>query len=264
MKCFFDLNESAPHFWNYGEMLKVAIQSLRRHTRMEARVVYDGGDNYLYRWLVGYGVPVIHHRSSFYPALERLAQEADDPAILSHGAGILLKADLPELCAEHGWGGEQVLFCDCDVMFQGDPAPDWPALGAACFAAGPEEDPGAPERFNTGVLLLNLPAMLPRAAEFRRFLESILPEAARISWDQHAYRRFFRAEEWRPLRPELNWKPYWGYNPAARIVHFHGPKPWMRPQLAQGRVDPVHAPLVGPGFESYCARWDAFFAEAVR
>ena len=59
MRCFFNLNESAPHFWNYGEMLKVAILSLRRYTSMEPVVVYDGGDNYLSRWIVGYGVELI-------------------------------------------------------------------------------------------------------------------------------------------------------------------------------------------------------------
>ena len=25
--------------------------------------------------------------------------------------------------------------------------------------------------------------------------------------------------------PLFNWKPYWGFNPLAKIVHFHGPKP---------------------------------------
>ena len=27
------------------------------------------------------------------------------------------------------------------------------------------------------------------------------------------------------LPDELNWKPYWGLNSNAEIVHFHGPKP---------------------------------------
>jgi hypothetical protein len=264
MRCFFNLNESAPHFWNYGEMLKVAILSLRRHTSLEPVVVYDGGDNYLSRWITGYGVELIQHRCLLHPALERLASATGDPSRIAHGAGILLKADLADICAERGGGGERILFCDCDVMFQADPSNDWPALDGACFAVGPEEAAGAPERFNTGVMLIDVPAMLPRAGAFRRFLAEILPEAAKISWDQHAYRLFFRPGEWRPLRAELNWKPYWGPNPAARIVHFHGPKPWMRADIASGRIDPAHAPLAVPSFYEWCARWDAFFAENVR
>ncbi|MGH7997045.1 MAG: hypothetical protein ACREFX_11900 [Opitutaceae bacterium] len=264
MKCFFDLNESAPHFWNYGEMLKVAILSLRRHTDLQPVVVYDGGDNVLARWLAGYGVEVIRHRCRLYPELERLAAATGDPAYLNHGPGILLKADLADLCSARGWGTDRIVFCDCDVMFLGDPAPDWPELEGACFAAAPEDDPSAPERLNTGVMLIEVSAMLPRAEPFRRFLAGILPEAAKVSWDQHAYRLFFGRDDWRSLRPELNWKPYWGVNPSAKILHFHGPKPWMRANRAAGPLDPLHAPLAGPGFAEYCARWDAFVAEAVR
>ena len=264
MRCFFNLNESAPHFWNYGEMLKVAILSLRKHTSMEPVVVYDGGDNYLARWLTGYGVEVIHHRCRLLPDLERLASGTGNPSLLIHGAGILLKADLADLCAERGWGGERILFCDCDVMFQGDPAGDWPALDGACFAVGPEDVPEAPERFNTGVMLIDVASMLPRAEPFRKFLAGILAEAVKVSWDQHAYRLFFRRDEWRPLRAELNWKPYWGPNPGARIIHFHGPKPWMRADIASGRIDAAHASLAVQSFFEWCDRWDAFFREAVR
>jgi hypothetical protein len=243
-------------------MLKVAIVSLRRHTSMEPFLLYDGGDNDLLRWLGTHDVGVIRHRCRLYPELERLSAETGNPAFLDHGPGVLLKVDLAELCAEHGWGCERILFCDCDVMFQSDPANDWPTLAGACFAVGPEDVPGEPELFNTGVMLIDIASMLPRAEPFRRFLAAILPEAVRISWDQHAYRIFFRRDEWRPLRDELNWKPYWGFNPAARIVHFHGPKPWMRGDIASGRIDAIHAPLAVPSFIEWCALWDAYLVEA--
>ncbi len=263
MRCFFDLNESAPHFWSYGEMLKVAVLSLQQHTPLEPILIYDGRENALTRWMDCHGVEIIRHRCLLYPELVRRAAETGNGAYLAHGPGVLIKADLPDLCAARGWADERVVFCDCDVMFQGDPTPDWPDLAGRCFAAGPEESPLLPDRFNTGVMLMDMAVMLPRAAAFRNFLAEILPEAVKISWDQHAYRLFYGTNDWLPLRAELNWKPYWGFNPSARIIHFHGPKPWMRADIAAGRVDPVHAELAGEPYRAYCEHWDTYFAESV-
>jgi hypothetical protein len=72
---------------------------------------------------------------------------------------------------------------------------------------------------------------------------------------------FFRHGGWKPLRPELNWKPYWGINPAAKIIHFHGPKPFLRGQIAAGLAHPAHAPLTGAAFNHYCAEWDRALAD---
>ena len=256
MKCFFDLQEDAFYFHAYADMLKTAIASLRRHTRLEPCVVYDGRPGPLTAWLAEHRVEVIFHRALLYPELVQLDQATGDPAYLRHGPGILLKLDLTDLCVARGWTDQTILFCDCDVLFQGDPEPDLPDLRDTFFAAAPEDDPGALERLNTGVLALNVGALHPYAEPLRRFMAAILPEAVKTSWDQDAFRRFFRHGGWKPLAPELNWKPYWGINPGARIVHFHGPKPFLRSEIAAGRIHAAHAPLLGPGFDHYCARWD--------
>ena len=264
MKCFFDLQEDAFYFAAYADMLKAAITSLQRHTRLEPYVVYDGRPNTLTTWLESRGVGLIHHRCLLYPELVRLDRETGDPLFLRHGPGILLKLDLTDLCVERGWGRENVLFCDCDVLFQGDPAGELPDLSASFFAAAPEDDPGAPERLNTGVMLINVSNLHPYSPALREFMVRILPEAVRTSWDQDAFRRFFRHGGWKQLPAELNWKPYWGVNPLARIVHFHGPKPFLRTEIAAGRVHATHAPLLGPGFDHYCKCWDEAFAESAR
>ncbi len=65
-------------------------------------------------------------------------------------------------------------------------------------------------------------------SEFREYIRQNLAELERESWDEAAYRWFYRDSNgplWDRLRPELNWKPYWGWNPQARIIHFHGPSP---------------------------------------
>ena len=103
MKCFFDLQEDAVYFNAYADMLKVAIVSLRRHTTLEPCVVYDGRPNALTAWLATREVEVIFHRALLYPELARLGAVTGDPVYLRHGPGVLLKLDLPDLCAARGW-----------------------------------------------------------------------------------------------------------------------------------------------------------------
>jgi hypothetical protein len=40
---------------------------------------------------------------------------------------------------------------------------------------------------------------------------------------------------WSRLPLEMNWKPYWGWNPDASIVHFHGPKPQFIEAILSGK-----------------------------
>jgi len=39
--------------------------------------------------------------------------------------------------------------------------------------------------------------------------------------------RRFLGVKWNYLPPEYNWKPYWGDFSSAKIIHFHGPKPYQ-------------------------------------
>ena len=59
-------------------------------------------------------------------------------------------------------------------------------------------------------------------------------------YDQLALNDFY-AGCWDHLPLEWNWKPYWGHNPDAKIVHFHGPKfQVMRYLLGEGPKMLVH------------------------
>ena len=54
-------------------------------------------------------------------------------------------------------------------------------------------------------------------------LESGIPNSIGL-FDQ-GYLFEVSARQYEKLPIEFNWKPYWGYNPDARILHFHGIKP---------------------------------------
>ena len=54
--------------------------------------------------------------------------------------------------------------------------------------------------------------------------------------DQRSFNDFYRGR-FDHLDPLMNWKPYWGRNNGASIVHFHGPKPRQVRLIKAGRYD---------------------------
>jgi len=258
MKWFFTLNEACAHYRSYGEMIMVAVRTARRHTRLQPHLLHDGGETWLTRWLRAEDVAVITVRSRFYEMLAELAVATKVPGVLPVGAGAFLRLEIPHLPLED----EFALYTDCDVMFTGDLAP-LEAMRPPLFAAAPSSRPHDYNAMNSGVLLMNLPALRADAAAFEAAVQEWLPGLVNSQgWDQEAYRRFYgrrllRRPRWDRLPMEYNWKPYWGVNPQARIVHFHGPKPYQRKALDGSRkLSQTVRRYDGPAFREYCALWD--------
>jgi len=262
MKWFFAFNQESPNFPEYADMIKVAVHTARRHTRLEPCFLYDGRPDELTAWLAGRGVTVIHRRWRLLDEFNRVASESGHPQLLGYAGGIFLRIDIPRICAEQGWTDEQVLYTDCDVMFTGDPEPLFPDLRGAFFGAGPEFDRNDFEAINSGVMLMRLPALRGMEKSFDDFIRANLAACAQYT-DQFAYRTFFR-HGWKPLPPELNWKPYWGESPAARIVHFHAAKPFVRAALAAGKGTQMQRELSYGAFAHYCSLWDEELAAATK
>lgn len=85
--------------------------------------------------------------------------------------------------------------------------------------------------------------------------------------DQGAIRRHF-AGAWEALPETMNWKPYWGRNDDACIVHFHGPKPthlvWMLTREAHGMPPLTERLLLQDphAYAHYLGRWFEALAAA--
>lgn len=262
MKWFFALNALTEHLAAYSEMVKVAVLSARRHTTLEPIFLYDGPRNELVAWLEGRGVRVIARRTRLHASLAKLAEEKGDPFILQCGAGAFLRLEIPDLCAEEGWEREEVLYTDCDIMFMGNVADQLPELRGYFIGAAPEGEQDNPDFINSGVMLMRIPALRQMETVFWQFVHEKLDRMVTFGWDQAAYQWFYR-HGWKHLRPELNWKPYWGINDAARVIHFHGPKPFHRLAVEHGVALPQQLQLAkGDGFAHYCRVWDAYLAEA--
>jgi len=108
---------------------------------------------------------------------------------------------------------------------------------------------------------MNLPSLRQDLADFRHF---ILHNFERlVAYDQGAYQVYYRGR-CDPLPVTGNWKPYWGVNPAAEIVHFHGPKP---DALKKKLDDPLYkvpddwARLIErdpAAYRQYLALWESY------
>ena len=84
---------------------------------------------------------------------------------------------------------------------------------------------------NAGVMLINVPWMRRTYDEFVAWAFSDANAARGLHFgpygpgDQGAYNEFYSGKFVVHRWPLFNWKPYWGFNARAKLVHFHGPKP---------------------------------------
>ena len=136
------------------------------------------------------------------------------------------------------------LFTDADVLFLGDIAADIEAgsLSVPSPAAfSTEIDFGDFNRFNSGVMLGNAPALLEHYSSMIEFFKEDRFECTLHAWAQGCLRRYFIAHSFMD-RPENrlpqthNWKPYYTANHTGgiRLLHFHGPKPLHLAKAAMG------------------------------
>jgi hypothetical protein len=210
MKWYFGCNNQSP---GYEYLIKAAVESALKNTTLTPCFMYDGTPDHLTQWLISKGVNVIYHRVSFYDELKAFYPEEK----LHITTGTFLRCDIPILEKEDDF----VLYTDCDVLFLGEVVP--PEIPAtSCFACAPEARQDDWSVLNAGVMLMNLPLLRESHASFVDFIKGHLPELD--TYDQSAYNIIYK-KSYAKLPLEYNWKPYWGMNTEAKILHFHGPKP---------------------------------------
>jgi lipopolysaccharide biosynthesis glycosyltransferase len=266
MRWFFALNAECMSFGQYAEMVQVAVWSALRHTRLQPHFLYHGEDDPpLLSWLRDHGVNVWRARSRFYDELCSLEKKLKNPDARTCGGGAYLRVEIIDLLAQHGIRDTQILYTDCDVMFQHDPEPILRSLPCRFIACGPESMRGTPTDINTGVLLMHVARLRRFNKEFIAFTRGQLEHSVTAAFDQAAYRNFFRGplpqrswpwkRGWNALPDELNWKPYWGENPDAVVVHFHGPKPFQRDWLKTAPTAHILKQVSGGAYQKYTDQW---------
>jgi hypothetical protein len=262
MQWYFALTEDSTAFRQYAEMIMVAVHTARKHTALEPHCIYDGNENEFTAWLTKHGVRIVRHRSFVREALTELGRKKENPHLAAALSGAFSRVELPEIVDQMG-GNARVLYTDCDVIFLGEVVPELEANPCHYFAVAPESVRDDYVNMNTGVMLMNTKRLRESLPAFREYISKNLAALEAESWDEAAYRWFYRDENaplWDRLRPELNWKPYWGENAEAKIVHFHGPKPYQRDYIDS------HFPelkgLTGGAYLAEIENWSRLLDEA--
>lgn len=275
MKWFFALNQQGNEYEAYVEMLKVAVHTALKRTSLTPYFLYDGPENKLTSWLREKRVEIIHCRSFLYDRLRAIAKERRDPLYLSIGAGAFLRVEIPRITKMMGIRDRFILYTDLDVLFIDEVCDYLETLTPKFFAVAPEFSPIHPRRMNSGVMLMNLENLRKQDIFFRKFVSDNLESLVDKGWDQGAYKafygrkrmvRWFFGVKWNYLPPKYNWKPYWGDFSSAKIIHFHGPKPYQMDSLISPDTPKQLKPLIkltkGKYFE-LCELWNSELKEAL-
>lgn len=213
MKWYMALNEAGTR-GDIGLHTKLAVLSGRRHTNLVPKMLYIGERNDFTRWLEQHDVEVIDQLLPYIDVIDRLvAENRYTRATLGHwlrtNVCITEKQDA------------NVLYTDVDVIFQKQP--DFGSLRPNFFAAAPQFGQDAWDYFNAGVMFVNVDGLKSDYVAFENYLREKIYKEANGFHDQIAYNDFYRGR-WDRLPIKLNWKPYWGIEPTAEVIHFHGPK----------------------------------------
>ena len=262
MNWFFALTEDSTAFRQYAEMVMVAVHTARKCTTLEPHCIYDGSENDFTAWLRKRGARIVPHRSFVREALAELGRRKQNPHLAAALSGAFSRIELPEIVERIGHQ-ERVLYTDCDVMFVDEVVPELEANSCRYFAVAPESDHDDYVNMNTGVMLMNTERLRESLPAFREYVSKNLAALEAESWDEAAYRWFYRNESgpmWDRLRPELNWKPYWGETTQAKIIHFHGPKPFQREFIDSHW--PELKSLTGGAYLAEVERWTRLLEEA--
>jgi hypothetical protein len=225
---FFCLNENRDNL--FLEMAKVAVAS-SVDCNFDRYCVYDGNNTEFESFLKDYKVTIIKHESFF----KKDMLDFVDTNLHNTYFGAYLRIDIPKIIQNLNLEVDYYLYTDCDVIFQKDPREMLFSHLPKCISAAGEisrdkTTGGKMKHFNSGIMWCNAQSLAESYDSFSNFVKA---EKFKFdACDQGALNAFYIAEK---FEDELNWKPYWGINEEASIIHFHGPKPhhfnlWLNSQ----------------------------------
>jgi hypothetical protein len=243
------------------DQIEVAVKSAKSKTTLRPYCLIDDHEDLSevasrLNWLEKSGVSLIRHRAEFFDIVRQHFGPKVDVF-----SGHWLRSDIPILETEE----EVVLYTDIDIMFRRDI--DFSRARPPFLACSPEHRQDDFSYFNSGVMIMNIPALRDSRAMLMQVVKDRLD--SRPPYDDQATFNVAYRDTWTRLPNLWNWKPYWGFNADAAIVHFHGPKPGMVRRMFGGEVD-IYPPEYGEifhrnpeGYAKYMAEFDEFLGTEV-
>jgi lipopolysaccharide biosynthesis glycosyltransferase len=227
---FICLNDNSTEFIT---LAKKAICSAEKF-KINKFCVYSGNNTEFIDFLNKHNTKIIRTEFSLGKKLIEIFPEKKIEILLA----TYLRIDLPEIIKKDNLFKENYfLYTDCDIIFLKDPSTELNKLKPKYFCASSEFQKEKGAYFNAGVMWINLENMQKSAAEFKNFLLQTDFNSAK---DDQSTLNTFYGSKYDFLDIKFNWKPYWGINNDAFILHFHGPKPNLaRNYLTQNTPVPV-------------------------
>ena len=227
MKCYLCLTEPDEENSVYLDLLYVSLKTARKNTTLELIVLYDGTETgRCYEILKEFNVKIIKHQFSHKQYLEKtypqnyIREMCGRDIPYEKIAGTFMRFDIPFVEQEDDF----VFYTDIDVMFLRDFSHEnfeKPEYLAATTEL--EKDLETMTYFNAGILYLNVKQMRKISEQVYNSLKN--GEKNKTGLFDQGYLNQLCFEKMTIMPLEFNWKPYWGYNKEAYIVHFHAMKP---------------------------------------
>lgn len=253
MKWYFCTNGTGAH--RYKTCIMAAVESCRNRTILQPVYVCHDADRSLppdlVAFLTRHDVPLIRRRPLVLDHLAAFAGTVEG-FHLDVAAGAYLRFDVPFLESDDDF----VLYTDCDILFLD--AIDLDFCRPQFFACAPEFEVDNWTYCNTGVMVMNVEAMRRTSADLCQLSAARLRAGIFKAYDQGDLNAFYH-HAWDRLSPHYNWKPYWGLDPAAKILHFHGLKPdHIRMKLRGEALFPILEGLYARNPRAYSAYYRQF------
>lgn len=257
-KLYLSINDVGIEKRGTRHLLYTAVGSCLAKTDLEVNLLYVGRKNEFTAHLEAKSVKVHYHDPAFAEVLRKGYK--DEYEIFK---GHWLRVDIPLIEKEDDF----VLYTDIDVLFHDGFT--IPTVRPDFIAAAPEHEKNNFGYFNSGVMVVNVVGLRENHAAFgdalRRRVEGGFTYPAH---DQASFNEFFKGR-WQLLPNEFNWKPYWGVNKEAKIIHFHGTKPGHAEKiLAEGaKAATSWEKIVArdpEAYRYYCDVWKAEREKAMR
>lgn len=242
MKWFFCLNAVTLNRkgHDFKTMAIVAVNSCLKNTSLEPHLLYDGNPDDFTDMMEKLGVTIHYHRSVLYnELLEKYSTEYDRTLkevnlganyYLDISLGAFLRFDIPLFCID-----DYYIYTDTDVMFlKGiDTNPDILSQIKNFMVAPQADQESLFDDINSGVLVCNTEHMKQNYFGLINYARNNIPFHNQYYLDQEILREFYYKDH-SLLNLSYNWKPYWGINDNATIIHWHGPKPIAISELLRG------------------------------
>jgi len=250
MKLFLATNSDTAKTDNIKMLEKSCISAIQ-NTDFEVYVIFDGKKEELN---LPKEVNIIEHRHRCYDIFKNSKRNTHEE-ILKIASSAFLRTEIPYLCNKLGFDDQFIMYTDYDVLFQKRDYSDLKLFKPLYFSGCPEFNKNDWNVVNTGSMLMNIKYFLSIDKDIIEYINKNFENLT--TWDQSLYNNLYKNKiDKLPL--EYNWKPYWGINPNAKIIHFHGAKP-LAVETESKKNEPIVKylrELNKKGYDYYNSLWE--------